>query len=227
MDDFFLLLEKSWPYITGVATALFAYIRWSATRKKNDLPLTAEEIEELPDDHIYTLMHLKSNAQKAVRDISIVYNHMNKILANTDAIRVLIQRVHNCGGIPNINSKLYESIIHELAKGSELPMGEEWQSQPLDQKYIAGLVDLFIKKKMLFIPDEIKSPGLNEAFNRVNAKFSKVYEIAYTDLEYFYMVVLFSKDSYQLSTEEKYEMKVRANLISRAYSSYLSTLSGK
>lgn len=220
-----IILEKFWPYLVAVATGLFgAFKWWHSSRCKNDLPLTDEEKRNLPDGVTHELTNLKSSAQKAVRDISIVYNHLNKILANTEATRVLILRMHNCGGVPNINSKLYSSVVHELAKGSRVPVGDVWQAQPLDEGYIKALVDLFVNKQLTVDTATLKSSLLKDAYETLEVKFSMVYEVASSDYEYYYMTIAFDKGQHEMTAEERHELRVRVNLIQKAYTSFLERL---
>lgn len=191
------ILEAIWPMIVVAVGGGWGAFKWLISRK--DQKSNDEELEQIAD--------LKATIQKITRDMSLLYFHMNQIINRTDAVKVIILKAHNGGGTPRIGANLYSTVLNEISESTEVPIMDRWQKQPLNEGYIAMLVNLFALKTTTLVADEMKPGPLKDVYTTQGFTFSKVLEIAATDTEYFYMSIIFRKPVDELTAVERDEIR--------------------
>ncbi len=84
----------------------------------------------------------KKPFQKALLDITKLYEELNGLIVSVDADRVILLRSHNGGGKPKLGSPLFSTAEYEVFANGVKSLKPDWQAQPLDQHYISTLKDL-------------------------------------------------------------------------------------
>ena len=80
------------------------------------------------------------------------------------AVRVLLLRTENGGGIPGPERQVYSSAIHEVhAKGTE-PVRERWQRIPVDESYAALIGQVVREGKVNLVTDEMPAGSLRDLY---------------------------------------------------------------
>lgn len=219
------LLERIWPFISAIAVGAFAVIRlWLAHRAKSEAVAELKiEVDKEIREHLKEIngvvdspVHGPHIISSAV-DTQKVYNVLNYIVSNTDAVRAIIFKAHNGGKIPNLNEKMYFSVMHEVyAKGNE-PAAKKFQAQEVDQCYYNLLVELIQNKKISKSTSELM-PGslLQDHYLVAGVSYSKFYEIYYNQKTYVYLSVNFKK-SEDFTSRERDVIRTSAMEIRNIY----------
>jgi len=116
-----------------------------------------------------------AKSKEAFTDISLIYEAMQDIIANTSINRVLILSTHNDGQEIKPGTKLYGSVLYETVTTPFTSVKANYQNIPLDAAYVQILVELMTSGYVVTVTDTMQKGVLKDLYEKEGVKFSKVY----------------------------------------------------
>jgi len=124
-----------------------------------------------------------AKSKEAFLDISLIYEAMHDIVANTTINRVLILATHNGGHEIKPGTKLYGSVLYETVAQPFVSVKASYQNIPLDAAYVQVLVELLTNGSVGTVTDTMPKGVLKDLYEREGVKFSKLFYLADNNLK--------------------------------------------
>jgi len=129
-----------------------------------------------------------------LKDLHEVYHVINIILRETEAHRVVINRVENGGAVPMVGKDLYESVVFEAYDGEMKSVKKGWQRQVIDEVHVRMLLKIAEKGNVTFRTDKIAACSVRDNFIANGVVVADAYQIKAMEGAYYYLCVHFNAD---------------------------------
>lgn len=126
-------------------------------------------------------------------DISAIYQHIQGLLSELSANRVLLLKSENGGGIPAPGCIVKSSVLYEVCDSPAKPISQSWQLVPLDQDYSAILSEVVTRGRAVIRLDDLhEGAATHELIKASDATHSYVFRVAATPHALLYLSVQYS-----------------------------------
>lgn len=166
--------------IAAIALALIGLLKVWIDRQKRSIDIEVEKkiregredlkrqwLEELSQKHRVNLM-------RALKDVQILLQQMQRIVESTNADRMLIVKTHNGGGTPRPGHQVRVTVLHECTNGSVGSCIDSFQKWVCDAPYIKMLTQLLANGKVHMITDDMETSVLKKTYQAIGIKESIV-----------------------------------------------------
>lgn len=183
--------------ILGTSGVLIFMVRW---------------IKEFIDTMNHNVRRKKHHESYKV--LASLYGHMNGLMSDTEASRVLLLSNANGGGYPNLNNPRKSSIKHECYATDVHSIKDTWQRQELDEAYTKVLLEMLEKpNKVLWIhTDQMDSGMLKDLYVANGIKSAVIAYVFASKNEFFYLSISFKHDMSELQVDSKINNCIRAKV---------------
>lgn len=79
---------------------------------------------------------------RVLRAMHEVYDELHELMTMSGAVRAVILRTTNGGGVPRLGAPLYSSILYEAYRKPSRSIRKDWQNQQIDEQYSKMLTDI-------------------------------------------------------------------------------------
>lgn len=126
-------------------------------------------------------------------DISRIYEHIQDLLSDTTANRVLVLKSENGGGIPSPGCVVKSSVLYEVVDSPAKPISQSWQLVPLDQDYSSILAQVNSDGRAVVEREQLHHESLtHELLQAADATHCYVFRICATAHALLYLSVQYS-----------------------------------
>lgn len=122
-----------------------------------------------------------------------LYDLMDDLLGQTEAVRGLIIKSHNSGGIPAPGVKTYCSIIHSVGTGISRT-AKLWDSMLMDAIYARLVSRLLKEQSFVIVTNELQDSDLKTTYLSDNIQYSCVALLGSNKREVHYISYNFQQD---------------------------------
>lgn len=130
-------------------------------------------------------MHINA-AKNVVKDISLLYRVMQRVINNTDADRFLILGLHNGGRKLDVHSKRYITIFEEVNNPNVPSIKGDYKKVMVDGPYI-HLINQLISQGVVFgWTKDLPGGLLKEAYQKDGINYYHIFYIGYRQNTYFF-----------------------------------------
>ncbi len=138
---------------------------------------------------------LASAPVAAIQAVHAIYQELLTLLAETDAKRVVLLRAENSGQIPRAGQPLYVTVAYEVHERGMRRVSSEWQRRPVDQPYVATLVDLAARGHVELRVQQLPKGILRTVYEADDIARSWLYSLVSTPTAWFYLSIPFPPDA--------------------------------
>lgn len=126
-------------------------------------------------------------------DISAIYRHIQGLLSDLEANRVLLLKSENGGGIPAPGCVVKSSVLYEVCDSPARPISQSWQLVPLDQDYSQILSQVVTEGRAVIRLDDLHAGAVtHDLMTAADATHSYVFRVAATPHALLYLAVQYS-----------------------------------
>lgn len=137
---------------------------------------------------------IEGKVPSVLKDLHEVYHVINIILRETDAHRVVINRVENGGAIPMVGKDLYESVVFEAYDGEMKSVKKGWQRQVIDEVHVRMLLKIAEKQNVTFRTDKMSACSVKDNHLANGVVLSDAYQIKSLEGSFYYLCVHFNDE---------------------------------
>lgn len=149
-----------------------------------------------------------------LKDLHEVYHVINIVLRETEAHRVVINRVENGGAIPMVGKDLYESVIFEAYDGEMKSVKKGWQRQVLDEVHVRMLLKISEKQNVTFRTSKMAACNVKDNHEANNVVVSDAYAIKSVEGAFYYLCVHFNEEG-KMNSEYRDLLRYAVNTLNK------------
>ena len=138
---------------------------------------------------------LASAPMAAIQAVHAIYQELVTLLAETDAKQVVLLRAENSGQIPRAGQPLYVTVAYEVHERGVRRIASEWQRRPVDQPYVATLVDLAARGHVELHIHQLPRGILRTVYEADDIERSWLFSLVSTPTAWFCLSILFPPDA--------------------------------
>lgn len=136
------------------------------------------------------ILRRKESVRHAIESIHSLYETLNDVMAATHAVRAVIVKTENGGGIPHIGSRIYSTVLYEVHDKFVDAVKLNWQRRIVDEAMTKTLLKIVTADSTDIKLEELEGT-LQLVYKTQGIAFSKVFQIYKDEVSFFYMSVNF------------------------------------
>lgn len=150
-----------------------------------------------------------AKASQAFRDISEVFHVLSTLVAGTGAVRALVLKLENGGGVPNAMGTVRSTILYEHTSGRHRSLKDSWDHQVIQAGYAQKISELLDSKDghVVFTPPET-AEAITNLYAANGITHSHVYIVRRTPRRIIYLSLNFTREDRNLSHAESDAIRV-------------------
>ena len=131
---------------------------------------------------------------QALVRIGRVHSDLVEFAQRHGAMRIVLLKAHNGGGLPKLGSPLYATVVFEHVDGVDVePVLDNWQKRQVDYHYVETLCELVQNKVMIVSPESVKGL-LRTIYISASVGSSLLCHVGEIDENYYYISCNFAHD---------------------------------
>lgn len=151
--------------------------------------------------------------KEQIRKLVLIFDTMNRILAESKVQRIVILRAHNGGGIIKPSGDLFISAIYEDYRYPFEASKQDFQKLQVDMNYARTLLDIIRNGKVEYIVEDMPDGIMKRIWQSIGVKHALVYFLAQDKKNIFFCTCTTSNDALWLTREEETEVDILVNII--------------
>lgn len=150
-------------------------------------------------------------------NMHMVYTHLNEVMVRLGGSRCMVMYTENGGGMPNIGSQLYVSVVYEVFTSLCGSIRNMMQRKLVDEAYVTMLGYMITNpgQRTIVVTELMPPCMLRDIYEKSGVKMSLVYLIKQTDARLYY--ASFNFPHTDNNPQLIYECDIKANQIAQLF----------
>lgn len=140
---------------------------------------------------ISSLIERNRKVGDSIMAVSSVYDAMIDICAHSEIDRIWVLKTENGGGVPQVGSQIYSTIVYEYITGhSANPIKQMYSRFECDREYVRVLADINRENKPYVFHVKKETPGtLTVMFESIDVEVAYFYFIGHNKKTFYFMII--------------------------------------